>query len=223
VPITYSLESVGSSKKSETNSANNDNLYDKVQWFNATEEEMIIKLVKTPEVSNDFILLNLDAMGYFRVNYESENWMKIVKQLDTKPEEIKDEMKAQLIHDSFALSQAGYVEADLPFRLTRFLARNSEYLPWNAFLKRFSFYENMLKTTRLWPPMEQKINNLVRSVYSFLGLKALDDKHSWVQNLMRSSVVDLACRHGLSECVNEAKTLFETWKNSPGRKIDYLK
>lgn len=32
---------------------------------------------------NDYLLGNLDAAGYFRVNYDSKNWENIIKQLNT--------------------------------------------------------------------------------------------------------------------------------------------
>ncbi len=182
---------------------------------------MAIDLTKTPETSDGFVLVNLDAAGYFRVNYEPENWKRIIQQLDTKPEEIKDEMKAQLIHDSFALSQAGYVDADLPLRLTKFLSQNADYLPWNSLLKRFGFYEDMLTTTRLWPDMGKKMSELVETVYTFLGLTNLDSKHSWVQRRMRADVIDFACRQGLADCVTEANTRFVAWKNDPNSQAGF--
>jgi len=35
---------------------------------------------------NSFILANLDLAGFYRVNYDEENWNKIIKQLDTNKE-----------------------------------------------------------------------------------------------------------------------------------------
>ena len=34
--------------------------------------------------SNNFILANLDASGFYRTNYESDNWKKIIEQLNVK-------------------------------------------------------------------------------------------------------------------------------------------
>lgn len=35
---------------------------------------------------NSFILANLDLAGFYRVNYDEENWNKIIKQLDSNTE-----------------------------------------------------------------------------------------------------------------------------------------
>jgi len=198
-------------------------LYNKIQWFNGSEEEMIIKLNETPDISNDFFLLNLEAMGFFRVNYELENWKKIVKQLDTNPQKIKDEIKAMLISDSFDLSRAGYLEADLPLRLTRFLAVNTNIFPWSIFLDRFKFYEENFEATRLWPVMEEKISELIRSVYLSLNLNVEGFKLSANQESQRTQIVRLACKVGLPECVSEARKRFETWIKSPNSTEAYLR
>ena len=34
--------------------------------------------------SNNFILANLDVAGFFRVNYEPDNWNKIIEQLNKR-------------------------------------------------------------------------------------------------------------------------------------------
>ena len=43
----------------------------------------MIELAK-PLGENDFILANIQAMGFYRINYDEENWEKIVKQLINK-------------------------------------------------------------------------------------------------------------------------------------------
>ncbi len=186
---------------------------------------MIIQLNKTPDISNDFFLLNLEAMGFFRVNYELENWQKIIKQLDTNPQKIKDEMKSALIRDSSDLFIAGYLEADLMLRLSRFLAGNTDIAPcWAIFIDRFGIYEINLKTTRLWPVMEDKISELIRSLYLSLNLNAVEltNPNEPNQQIWKTNAVRLACRVGLSECVNEARKRFETWITSPTSTEAYL-
>lgn len=42
---------------------------------------MILPLEK-PIGNNEFVLGNLDFAGYYRVNYESSNWEKIIEQIN---------------------------------------------------------------------------------------------------------------------------------------------
>lgn len=97
---------------------------------------------------DDFILGNLDAAGYFRVNYDIENWNNIIRQLETNKDEIAKKVRAQLISDSFSLAQAREVSADLPLRLSSYLTKEFDFLPWNVFISRSKLFTDLLDQTR---------------------------------------------------------------------------
>ena len=48
--------------------------------------------MKTSQEFDDgsFIIANLDFSGFYRVNYDTENWELIIKQLDTNPQVLLD-------------------------------------------------------------------------------------------------------------------------------------
>ena len=64
--------------------------------------------------ANDYILANIDLLGYYRVNYDNQNWKNIINQLKTDKNKISLGTRAQLINDIFNLSQATLVRPDLP-------------------------------------------------------------------------------------------------------------
>ena len=64
--------------------------------------------------ANDYILANIDLLGYYRVNYDNQNWKSIINQLKTDKNKITLGTRAQLINDIFNLSQATLVRPDLP-------------------------------------------------------------------------------------------------------------
>ena len=75
------------------------NLYDKISWLEPDQQESNFYLVKIKCICNivsinleiistervlsedDFILGNLDVSGFYRVNYDINNWNLIIKQL----------------------------------------------------------------------------------------------------------------------------------------------
>jgi hypothetical protein len=63
------------------------NLNEKIEWIKTSDNEKIIEL-KKPLTSDGFILGNLDASGYYRVNYDSKSWENIIKQLKTNKDVI---------------------------------------------------------------------------------------------------------------------------------------
>ena len=46
----------------------------------------IIKLDRKIENEKDFIIGNLDVFGFYRINYDEENWNKIINQLSLNKE-----------------------------------------------------------------------------------------------------------------------------------------
>ena len=61
------------------------NLYDKIVWLQ--EDSKIIQLSQ-PLTDDGFVLANLDASGFYRVNYDEKSWLNIIKQLNANKDVI---------------------------------------------------------------------------------------------------------------------------------------
>lgn len=82
IPFTYSIESnVFLDKPTEMDSMNISTIKDSIDWIKPTEEVTTIDLNASPTQDN-FVLANIEMTGYYRVNYDPENWAKIIKQLE---------------------------------------------------------------------------------------------------------------------------------------------
>lgn len=77
----------------------------------------------------DFSLLH-SALGFYRVNYESDNWVKLVQQLNDSHEAIHVLNRAQLIDDSFNLARAGMLEYSTALDLSTYLKYETDRIPW---------------------------------------------------------------------------------------------
>jgi hypothetical protein len=100
IPFTHTIEKIGF-ENSESSSTPN-TLWNKVQWIlpNETNSKKtsflsfkinqmylfrfkeVLQLAK-PLGADDFILANIDVAGFYRINYDTENWNKIIRQLMT--------------------------------------------------------------------------------------------------------------------------------------------
>ena len=58
-----------------------ENLYQNINWLKQSEDNRIIQL-KKPLTSDGFILANLDVSGFYRINYDEQSWLNIIKQLN---------------------------------------------------------------------------------------------------------------------------------------------
>ena len=85
--------------------------------------------------------------GYYRVNYDYQNWKLIIEQLLKDHTVIPVSNRAQILNDAFNLARADQLDYGTVLRLARYLKKEKDYLPWKAALDAFSFLNSMLQRT----------------------------------------------------------------------------
>ena len=75
----------------------------------------------SPVAADRWILANFEFGGYFRVNYDDENWELLADQLMRNHTAIPLLSRAQLLDDAFVLALEGVVDWHVPKRLIRYL------------------------------------------------------------------------------------------------------
>jgi pyroglutamyl-peptidase II len=73
-----------------------------ITWF--SKPKMTLNITAT---ANGWILGNPDLLGFFRTNYDSENWRRIIQQLKLDHNQFSITERAGLIDDAFNLARAG--------------------------------------------------------------------------------------------------------------------
>ena len=86
-------------------------------------------------------------IGYYRVNYDEENWRLIIKQLNADHTKIHVINRAQIIDDALNLARNGLLRYELALQVTSYLHSETEYIPWAAALTGLRYIEEMLKRT----------------------------------------------------------------------------
>lgn len=69
-----------------------------------TEEQLTISSLPTKD---KWVIFNVQETGYYRVNYDAENWNLIIQQLKENHESIQVINRAQIIDDVLNLARAG--------------------------------------------------------------------------------------------------------------------
>uniref|UniRef100_A0A8D0HCZ6 Aminopeptidase n=1 Tax=Sphenodon punctatus TaxID=8508 RepID=A0A8D0HCZ6_SPHPU len=110
-----------------------------VSWLRNGSAQPLVWLDKSSKIfpemqvsdsGHDWIILNVNTTGYYRVNYEQSYWKRLAQLLESNPKAIPVVNKLQLIDDAFALEQAGYIEIDIALDLTKYLEKEDEILIW---------------------------------------------------------------------------------------------
>ena len=92
---------------------------------------MNIPITDIPETS--WIFANIKHAGFYRVNYDNENWLLLIEQLNKDPKVFIDPTsRAQLIDDSFNLAREEIITQLIYFNIISYLTKENDPLPFQA-------------------------------------------------------------------------------------------
>ena len=86
--------------------------------------------VSNPVSRDRWILANQQLGGYFRVNYDTDNWKLLAEQLMHNYTVIPGVTRAQLVEDSFVLAHADVIPYDIPVKLMAYLKHNDKEIKY---------------------------------------------------------------------------------------------
>nr|XP_012224192.1 PREDICTED: thyrotropin-releasing hormone-degrading ectoenzyme-like [Linepithema humile] len=85
---------------------------------------------------NDWIIVNLQQAGYYRVNYNSDNWQKLAHHLYfVNYADIHVLNRAQIIDDAFYFLTQRQLNFVLFWNITKFLFEDADYVAWYPMIK----------------------------------------------------------------------------------------
>ncbi|NXY39436.1 AMPN Aminopeptidase, partial [Pomatorhinus ruficollis] len=186
-------------------------------------------LTKVTDTNNDFkvdspswLLLNLNVTGYFRVNYNQENWDQLLNQLGTNHTVFPVINRAQIIDDAFNLARAKYVNVTLALNTTRFLDKEREYMPWQAALNNLQYFKQMFDRSEVFGAMSRYIKKQVTPLFSYYQ-NITNDWKDLPSGLMAQyneiNAISTACSYGVTECQQLATNYLRQWQNGPDNPV----
>lgn len=97
----------------------------------------------------DWLIVNLQVTGYYRVNYDLNNWQLIIKHLNDprRYHEISQSNRAQLIDDAMNLARADILDYTTALDVTKFLSHERDYVPWKTAISNLLYIDSMLIRT----------------------------------------------------------------------------
>ncbi|XP_075015741.1 aminopeptidase N [Calonectris borealis] len=195
-----------------------------VTWMTRDSARQRYWLTDVSATNNEFkvsspswLLLNLDVSGYFRVNYNKENWDQLLSQLSTNHQAIPVINRAQIIDDAFNLARAKYVNVTLALSTTRFLSRETAYMPWQAALNNLHYFKLMFDRSEVFGVMTKYIQKQVMPLFNHYK----NITNGWVtipSGLMDQyneiNAISTACSYGIAECQDLATNYFHQWQKN---------
>ncbi|KAL4641907.1 aminopeptidase N-like isoform X1 [Arapaima gigas] len=168
----------------------------------------------------EWVLANVNCTGYYRVNYDLPNWKRLLQQLETNHQKIPVISRGQLIDDAFNLAHARYVNITLALDTTKFLQKETEYIPWHTAIKNLHYIRLMLEYFDAFGHMKAYLQKQVAPLYDhFEGFTIKSTvPDSLTAQYNQINAVNLACTYNVTKCQKMATDTFNEWKKDPSSK-----
>ncbi|NXF70947.1 AMPQ Aminopeptidase, partial [Sclerurus mexicanus] len=226
-----------SKKNRESTDSNNNTWIIPISWMRNGSSQPLMWLDKSSKVfpemqvldsEYDWILLNVNLSGYYRVNYDEVNLKRLAHLLENDQKAIPAVSRFQLIDDVFALAQFGYVQIETALELTKYLAKEDELFIWNMVLSNLvpENLESTLKNYEVYPLLKKYLLKRMLPIYHYYAgfirkhIDALEDDYFALVYLEK--LFATACWLGLQDCLTLSSELYAKWMDNPEYKIPLL-
>ncbi|XP_069580456.1 aminopeptidase N-like [Brachyistius frenatus] len=184
------------------------------------EKSVVVPEMKT--VESEWVLANLDVVGYYRVNYDVNNWQKLLNALSTNHTVIPVINRAQLVDDAFNLARAKMIDTVMALRTTKYLNQERDYLPWESALGNLDFFYLMFDRSEVYGHMQAYLRNQVTDLFHYyknLTGNWTNVPKEHMDQYNQVNAISLACRTGLKECQDLTTGWFKQWMDSRNNSI----
>ncbi|XP_060116224.1 aminopeptidase N [Heteronotia binoei] len=198
-----------------------------ISWMTSDNQTGMYWLKEQTDTNADFattsepgkwLICNINVTGYFRVNYDQDNWDRLLEQLQDNHTAIPILNRAQLIDDAFNLARAKYISTELALNTTRYLSEELDYLPWDAALSNLGYFKLMFDRSEVYGPMQKYVRQQVSPL--FRHFQDLTSNWTTVPSGLMDQyneifAINTACSYGAADCQALASDLFGRWKDNP--------
>ena len=170
--------------------------------------------------SKDWVIFNVQQVGYYRVNYDERNWHMLVNYLRSEDfEKIHKVNRASLIDDAFNLARAGYIHYSIPFELSSYLIQEADYEPWVAATNNFKFLSKALSSVSdVHRAFQEHALRLLEPMYKQLSFNE-SPHEGFTTKLLRQIVLSTSCLVRNAHCLRTSETLFHKWISTPDERV----
>ncbi|XP_072519135.1 aminopeptidase Ey-like isoform X2 [Salminus brasiliensis] len=196
-----------------------------IRWMKSGVEQTPVWLLEKSGENNgmemvgaDWVLLNLNLTGYYRVNYDPGNWERILNQLNNQHQAIPVINRGQIVDDAFNLARAKMIPISLALNTTRFLLKETDYIPWQAALDNLDYVYLMFDQTDVYDSMQAYLKKQVTPLFEHFRNITMDwskvpDGH--MEQYNQVNAIRVACSTGVVACRNLTEAWFTQWMQNP--------
>ncbi|KAL6419884.1 hypothetical protein ACFW04_011106 [Cataglyphis niger] len=190
--------------------------------FGNTSQSFIYLTHLNPEVEiyygnkDKWFIANILQTGYYRVNYDNDNWMMIAYYLNSeKYENIHVINRAQIIDDAFHLMMEEKLDSAIFWELASYLWRERNYVAWYPMIKAFEHISSLFA----FPTTDDEhLENIVGSLFEDINEHMYNQMRSTNDTLdkyLKQELTKWGCLINNSLCLKMTKEQFEWHLKDP--------
>ncbi|XP_008707747.2 aminopeptidase Q isoform X1 [Ursus maritimus] len=220
--------------KNETLLTRNDTWIVPILWIKNGLTQSLVWLDKSSKIfpemqvsasDHDWVILNLNMTGYYRVNYDKLGWKKLNQQLEKDPKAIPVIHRLQLIDDAFSLSKNNYIEIETALDLTKYLAEEDEIIVWYAVLVNLVTKDLVFDVNSydMYPLLKKYLLKRLISIWNMYSTLIRENmatlQDDYLALVALEKLFETACWLGLEDCLQLSRELFKNWVHHPENEI----
>ncbi|XP_039304902.1 aminopeptidase Q isoform X2 [Solenopsis invicta] len=165
-------------------------------WLKPHDEDTIIEGVNT----NDWIIVNKNLTGFYRVNYDTINWQRIAAFLNTDNyHKIPVLNRAQIIDDAYYMMETERLDSTTFVEIMNYLSHETDPAPW------FSAIKNIFECGNCWQLPEGEailkpyLSNLMHKLFEHIGFEK-NPEDDVLTTEIRTYLFERVCMYGFADC-----------------------
>ncbi|XP_029166548.1 thyrotropin-releasing hormone-degrading ectoenzyme-like [Nylanderia fulva] len=172
-----------------------------------------------PFEEDGWIIFNIQQVGYYRVNYDDENWRRISNYLNSDNyTKIHVLNRAQIIDDAFHLMIASQLQFHIFWDIIKYLHQEEDYIAWYPMFKALEYIFNIIPVTSMFGGKIENFTSRVRHALHKLLERIKYEEIDDIDRLricLRQEAARWACFLGDIDCQKEAKNKLEHHLQDP--------
>lgn len=125
-----------------------------------------------------WIKINNQQIGYYRVNYDTENWKALTGALIADVNSLAVSDRSHLLNDAFNLADATHLSYDIAMDLTKYLDKENQHVPWATMSSKLITIKNLLYRRDASEKYLKYATELVKSAYGNVDWTVNEAEHS---------------------------------------------
>ncbi|KAL6422728.1 hypothetical protein ACFW04_010746 [Cataglyphis niger] len=152
-----------------------------------------------------WVMFNIQQSGYYRVNYDPENWRRIAKYLNSREyTKIHVLNRAKIIDDAFYFMITQQLESSIFWNLTSYLAQETNYIAWYPMIKSLEHMSSIFPfRNRKVHDIKKKLNYILMNLLSRIRYKESSEEDE-LTKCLRQEAIKWTCILGNTFCQSRA-------------------